>query len=110
MRFQPSEASYGRLNPDSITAVADLVAASAGAGVAVGGAVAQRRARKKAEAARRRRRRRGGGGSFDSGPPSIDPGPMPAPTPSWVAPVVIVAVVGIIGGVLYSTRQKKKGA
>ena len=108
MKFQPSQASYGVFNPAAITAVADLVGATAGAGVAIGGAVAQRKARKKEEAAAvRRRRKKKANKAAALAQPDLPP-MGPTPPSKWVLPLVGLAVAGIIGGVWYSTSKKGK--
>jgi hypothetical protein len=108
--FQPSPLSYGAFNPEAITAVADLVAAGAGAGVAIGGAVAQRKAAKRAEAQARRARRRAAREAAAAPPPVPYTPPPESSTPKWVAPVVVLAGVGLVGGLIWWSQSQDKSA
>jgi len=111
--FQPSPLSYGGINPEAITAVADLVAAGAGAGVAIGGAVAQRKAAKRAEAQARRARRarRRAAREAAAAPPPVPYTPPPeSSTPKWVVPVVVLAGVGLVGGLIWWSQSQDKSA
>jgi Tfp pilus assembly protein FimV len=102
--FQPSSLSYGAINPEVITGIANLVSAGAGAGVAIGGAVAQRKAAKRAEAQARRQRRRQ---RETPALPTLTPPPSQpvSTTPSWVLPVALVALVGGVGVIIWKRRR-----
>ena len=104
MRFVPSQHSLGVVDPDAISATAELLAAGTGAGVVIGQSVAAARARKRRRKRRRRRK----------------PAPAPAPVvmqqtyedddtpeqaPAWLLPVVITASLGLLG---YAYMQSKK--
>ena len=104
MRFVPSQHSLGALNPDAISATAELLAAATGSGVVIGQSVAAARARKRRRKRRRKRK------------PAPAPVVMqqqqedyeddaPAQAPAWLLPVVITASLGFLG---YAYMQSQK--
>lgn len=103
MRFVPSQHSLGAVDPDAISATAELLAAATGSGLAIGQSVAAAKARKRRRKRRRRRK------------PAPAPVVMPtqdyeddaaAQAPAWLLPVVVTAALGFLG-YAYIESQKE---
>jgi hypothetical protein len=102
MRFQPSTASFGAVDPDAISATAELLAAATGTGVTIGREVRAARARK---ARRRRRRRRRPAPAGAPVAPIYDTDDEPSQAPQWLLPAVLVGSLGLLG---YAYMQSQK--
>ena len=104
MRFVPSQHSLGAVDPNAISATAELLAAATGSGVAIGQSVAAARARKRRR--KRRRKRKPAPATAPVVIPQQDyEDDAPAQAPAWVLPVVITASLGLLG---YAYMQSKR--
>lgn len=101
MRFVPSPASFGALDPDAVSATAQLLAAATGAGVTIGQEVRAARARK-----RRRKRRKLPPAPTPLAPQQIQTETEDPETPDWLLPVVLVGAVGLLAYAYQKSKQE----